>query len=712
MELWVVLLLVLVALACVVGIAGIGQVRPEHVGVVVARFGKRRGPRVGLLRQGVLHWRVPLLTSVEQVPVTRVPHGTIGLVVAKVGAPSTSGLARHVECDRFTDGERFLRDGGELGRQLEVLPGGEYEINPYLFDVATVLDPDAMARFGVTAEDLREITITIGETGVVVTHIGAPPADPPLGAPVDGHDDFGKPWEFLARGGQRGVQQVTLPEGGVHAINPWFAHVVRVPTRWLLLEWSDSPKESHRLDAALGELKLTVEGYTVRLGLHQTFRIPARSASELVRRFSDESDTSGADLLRRFVEYAVAPAVLGYLRQQSDLFRINDFVNRSSEIAADLADHVRHVLAQYGIEAQTTTLTELTIDEPEFAAIRRRIAMQRQRVQLEAARLEELAAQRDNERVRAEIETQRVRVEQERRELAAIELRVLTDVLGADARERLLARVAATGVHTEPGTEPSDDTLSWWSALSAEQTSLLSEPTQVHMLLEHTPSSDRAIRELDEVYRRNIAGERCLVQAFPEPVHSLPVSIYLSHDTGSGEVEAAVVDLLDVLDVDITTSRPPVIGSWLGLRLGRFRRSLASEEAREILARAERAIEARVVGLPQAEIDSKLADAAAKLITALENQPDAFVQLGSLFVLKINGMPIVRNLSPREMSFLVRHQTTLTAPEEILRILELANNPGAPTPAVAASEEDDDIGLPEPQARAHGRSHNDTATTE
>ena len=169
-----------------------------------------------------------------------------------------------------------------------MLPGGEYEINPYLFDVATVADHDAMDRLGVTAEDLREITIEAGETGVVVTHMGVPPANPPLGAPVCGHDDFRKPWEFLAHGGQLGVQQETLPEGGVHALNPWFAHVVRVPTRELLLQWSDSPKESYRLDAALGEIELTVEGYTVRLGVHQTIRIPASSAPP-----------AGAALLRR-----------------------------------------------------------------------------------------------------------------------------------------------------------------------------------------------------------------------------------------------------------------------------------------------------------------------------------------------------------------------------------------------------------------------------
>jgi transcriptional regulator with XRE-family HTH domain len=203
---------------------------------------------------------------------------------------------------------------------------------------------------------------------------------------------------------------------------------------------------------------------------------------------------------------------------------------------------------------------------------------------------------------------------------------------------------------------------------------------------DRVPDVPVSVSELDTVYRRNLAGTRCLVQAYPEPARGLPVSIYLTDDTGSGEVEAAVVDLLDVLDIDITASRPPIIGSWLGFRFGRFRKALGSEEAKEILARAERAIEARAVGLPQAEIDGKLAEAAARLITALENQRDAFVQVGSLCVLKVDGMTIVRNLSPREMSFLVKNQTALTAPAEILRILERAND-AAPAIATAPPPE-------------------------
>src|SRR5262249_17790433 len=134
MAVLVVLLIVLGAVV-LVGLSGLYSIPPDAVGVVVKRFGRRRpddDPRVRLfgararearpLRPNTLHWRLRFLYKVERIPMTRVPFGTIGVVVARAGAVSRIGqsLARYVDCDRFTDGVRFLRNGGERGRQQEV----------------------------------------------------------------------------------------------------------------------------------------------------------------------------------------------------------------------------------------------------------------------------------------------------------------------------------------------------------------------------------------------------------------------------------------------------------------------------------------------------------------------------------------------------------------------------------------------------------------
>jgi hypothetical protein len=167
-------------------------------------------------------------------------------------------------------------------------------------------------------------------------------------------------------------------------------------------------------------------------------------------------------------------------------------------------------------------------------------------------------------------------------------------------------------------------------------------------------------------------------------VRAVPVSIYLASEANAGAAEAAVVELLDHAGIDITESKPPIVGSWFGLRVGRFKRALTSEQANEALVRVERALQARLLDLPQADIDAKQAEAVAHLITALNNQPNACIQVGSLFLIKVDGTIIVRNLRPHEMSFLNRNHTVLSSPRDVLAALEELANRSDPSAGVNA----------------------------
>ncbi|MGW4127289.1 hypothetical protein [Amycolatopsis japonica] len=151
---------------------------------------------------------------------------------------------------------------------------------------------------------------------------------------------------------------------------------------------------------------------------------------------------------------------------------------------------------------------------------------------------------------------------------------------------------------------------------------------------------------------------------------TIPVSIYVSSKANASEVELALVELLDVFGADVTESMPPIIGSWLGLRLARFRRWLTSDQSDEVVARITRAVEVRLLEQPQAEVDAKQAEAVARLLTSLENQESACIQVGSLFLLKVEGTVVARNLSPTEMSFLARNQSILKTPGLVLGALE------------------------------------------
>src|SRR3954466_4524722 len=70
--------------------------------------------------------------SVRKVPVTVIPQGEIGLVVAADGKAMAGEriLARAVRCNAFQDARAFLTGGGEKGRQLAILTAGTYRINP------------------------------------------------------------------------------------------------------------------------------------------------------------------------------------------------------------------------------------------------------------------------------------------------------------------------------------------------------------------------------------------------------------------------------------------------------------------------------------------------------------------------------------------------------------------------------------------------------
>ncbi|WP_051772833.1 SPFH domain-containing protein [Saccharothrix sp. NRRL B-16314] len=456
-----IILIVVVAAGGWFGVAGVRTVPSGQVGVVTKVFDTRprrpeddprvsfldaAGPQARLLHGNTRTWLVPWLYRVELVPQTYVPSGTIGVVVAKAGVarPPDSSIAQHVECDHFQDGERFLRDRGQQGRQLEVLPSGFYDINPVLFEVITVHTPEAMAREGLTAQALAEIEIEIGETGVVVTHFGAKPHLVDVGPPVDGHRSFQLPWVFLAGGGWRGVQRETLDEGGRYTLNPWFAHVVEVPTRVLILEWTKDKKTTSNLDISLGQVVLDVQGYTVRLDMKQTVRIPATAAPGIVRNFGlgGQGEAGGRSSVQEFVKKELAATVDAYFRRISSRYRIQEFITRYNEVCNELAGEVRQALDRTGVDAITTTLENFECDEPEINDMRRQIAVQQESVKLEEAKLAELRARKASEEVRNETALQQVKVEEERRRLDFVELKMLVELLGPEhvTVERVLAQ--------------------------------------------------------------------------------------------------------------------------------------------------------------------------------------------------------------------------------------------------------------------------------
>ncbi len=158
---------------------------------------------VGMQARGVgpgTHLLLPLIYKTTRHKFTVIPENKVGVIRAITGNPIPTGsvMAAKVDCDLFQDGEKFLTAGGQKGPQLDILPDGEYKINPHLFEIDIV---DA-----IIIED-NEVGYVESIAGAQVTRSGGN-----FGSPVE-CNMFQDANAFLLAGGQKGPQVAFIPPG-------------------------------------------------------------------------------------------------------------------------------------------------------------------------------------------------------------------------------------------------------------------------------------------------------------------------------------------------------------------------------------------------------------------------------------------------------------------------------------------------------------------
>lgn len=163
-----------------------------------------KGPQLAILPPGEYQIN-PALFAVKVQPVVVIGENEVGIVEAVAGQPCEVGriFARPVPCDAYQDADAFLKNGGQKGPQLGVLPPGSYRINTALFTIET-----------------RSVTvIPNGQIGLITAMDGARiPDGRLLGAKVPNHSCFEDGAAFLDNGGQKGHQlEVLMP--GTYRIN-------------------------------------------------------------------------------------------------------------------------------------------------------------------------------------------------------------------------------------------------------------------------------------------------------------------------------------------------------------------------------------------------------------------------------------------------------------------------------------------------------------
>ena len=146
-----------------------------------------------------LYFLIPFIYKRKREEFITIGNEEVGMIISMDGSPMPSRkiFANPVECNLFQDGEAFLKNQGEKGPQISIMPPGIYRINPLLFNIS------------------KEPVIIIGEDqiGIVESIAGEPiPSGRIFGKVVD-CDLFQDGAAFLRNGGEKGPQIKTLPPG-------------------------------------------------------------------------------------------------------------------------------------------------------------------------------------------------------------------------------------------------------------------------------------------------------------------------------------------------------------------------------------------------------------------------------------------------------------------------------------------------------------------
>lgn len=357
------------------------------------------------LAPGIYFWLWIWQYDVVLQPLTVVPTGKIGLVLARDGKELETGsiLARKVECDGFQDAEAFLKIGGRKGRQTAVITAGSYRINTLLFEIEIT--------------DITEIQENM--VGIITTMDGASiPVGQISGKPIEGHNNFQDADQFLNAGGNKGLQQQVILAGSYN-LNPWFARVEEihmteipighvgvvisyvgedgvdisgtefkhgnivekgfkgvwneplgpgkyplntyvqkielVPTTNLVLNWASARSESHQLDKNLSTITVrSKDGFPFNLDVSQIIHIPNYEAPKVIARFGN---------MNNLVSQVLEPTIGNYFRNSAQDSDVISFLGSRAERQDTARRYIAEVLNQYNVNAVDTLIGDIVPPE-------------------------------------------------------------------------------------------------------------------------------------------------------------------------------------------------------------------------------------------------------------------------------------------------------------------------------------------------------------
>lgn len=368
--------------------------------------GGQKGPQTFFLVSGFYRINT-LMFNVVKMPITKIPGGRIGLIEATDGLkiPESRLLGKKTDGHQnFFDGEAFLKNGGEKGRQIEVLMPGVYRLNPMLFKVISIVE---------------WADISPDEIGIITVNDGKPITDPSKIAaedmPIGLHNNFQDPQAFMNANGQKGLQ-IPVLRAGNYAINPWFADVEKVPmtfvgigycavvtsfvgeegqdvtlddvnakivkngykgiwseplqpgkhpintkickvdivpTTQILLSWADSRSSAHKLDSNLKTITLrTADAFSVNMDVNVIVHIQMPNAPKVIANLGS---------VENMISQVLEPAISAHFRNAAQYIKALDLYTQRKELQEKAKAHIAEVLKVHHIDSKDTLIADVVL---------------------------------------------------------------------------------------------------------------------------------------------------------------------------------------------------------------------------------------------------------------------------------------------------------------------------------------------------------------
>jgi transcriptional regulator with XRE-family HTH domain len=165
------------------------------------------------------------------------------------------------------------------------------------------------------------------------------------------------------------------------------------------------------------------------------------------------------------------------------------------------------------------------------------------------------------------------------------------------------------------------------------------------------------------------------------PVVGAPVVLYLDDTATYEEVLHRLNEALMAFGQEVILASKPVFGSiWQGF-VAIFKRQVTPRRVEDAMVKVQAGAVARWYGEPQSQITKAQGEAIASLLTALEGNQNALLTFSNILVLKVDGVPLVRELTPEQVEHLQKNPRLYTNPGLALAMLD----EGRTAPGDAAS---------------------------